>query len=95
MGGAAVTATAQVSVYKKIVKLVYQMDLSDTEFLFSIAESNSCGGKWYNVKSPSEVIASRKFAIVLSAYSTGSKIAFCDHGVCGGDRATLGWVRFD
>lgn len=72
---------------------VYQPDLAPTEFEFNANVANSCGSQLYRVQSSHEAIASRKFALVLAAYTAGKKLAFHDSEVCVSGRSLVKWVR--
>ncbi|WP_444930643.1 hypothetical protein ACJJIF_02355 [Microbulbifer sp. SSSA002] len=80
-------------IFDQELDTVYKLD-DETQFEFKVSGGNSCGGTWYRVKNPTESIESRKFSIVLTAYTTGKKIDFHDLEVCEGNRSTVGWVRF-
>ncbi len=97
MASTPISAFAAFTAEDKPVLTVYQTDSlpnPTTDFAFRTGESNGCGGIWYRVKSSNEALASRKFAIVLTAHTTNKTIDFHDRGQCEGSRATVGWVRF-
>ncbi len=75
------------------VNFVYQLDTSETEFEFSATKQNGCGSKLYRVKSPNAAVANRKFSLVLTAFTTGSNLAFHDKEICEGIRSIVSWVR--
>ena len=77
----------------KTISYVYQPDLAPTEFEFNANRTHGCGSSLYRVKSNDAATASRKFAIVLAAFTSGKKLAFHDTGVCAGSRSIVSWVR--
>ena len=75
------------------VSYLYQLDRNSTEFEFSIGTYHSCGSDWYRVKSPSDVVANRKFDLVLTAFNSSKRVVFYDTETCEDDRRVVGWVR--
>lgn len=77
------------------VGYVYQFDSTDpTAFdIYLPSRTHTCGSGLYRSYSPSEAIANRKFSLVLSAFMSGKKISYRDHGVCEGSRSKIGWIR--
>jgi len=75
------------------VSYVYQLDSAETVFEFSSSIANSCGSSIYRVKSPNVHVANRKFALVLTAFSTQGNLWFHDREICEGNRSVASWVR--
>lgn len=75
------------------VSFVNQLDSNELTFEFGSNITHACGSTAYRVKSPNTPVASRKFAIVLSAFTSGKKLWYHDTGVCEGNRSVVTWVR--
>lgn len=75
------------------VVYVYQLDGSSTTFEFASSVPHSCGSSLYRVKSEAESVANRKFALVLTAFTTNGNLAFHDREQCEGNRSVVTWVR--
>lgn len=88
-----ISAHAAKDVYGTAVNFVYQLDGAATEFEFSSSTPHGCGGSTYKVISTDDVIANRKFSIVLSAFMSDKKLDFHDTEVCQGNRSVVAWVR--
>jgi len=90
-----VTSFAAEDVHGLTVDYVYQFDHSNsTVFDINIpSRPHSCGSTLYRSYSGSDAIASRKFSLVLTAFTSGKKISFHDTGVCEGSRVKVSWIR--
>ncbi len=87
-------AHAQKNVLNTTVEYVYQRDTEPTVFEFRASIPHGCGGGFiYRVESPSEAVTSRKFALVLAAFTAGKKLSFYDTEQCNGSRSIVSWVR--
>ena len=80
-------------VYTSSIDYIYQLDSDTTVFEFNSSVANSCGNNSYRVKSPTEAVASRKFALVLAAFTTGQNLAFHDQEICESGRSVVSWIR--
>ena len=78
---------------KSKVSYIYQLDTDSTVFEFNSTVRHECGSTLYRVKSPTEAVADRKFALVLTAFTTDNNLAFHDTGVCEGIRSVVSWIR--
>ena len=75
------------------INYVYQQDTGPTDFEFQANVAHGCGSSLYRVKSDDEAVASRKFSMVLAAFTTGKNLAFHDTEVCEGNLSIVNWVR--
>ena len=75
------------------VNYVYQLDSDATVFEFNSTVPHACGSSLYQVHSPNEAVANRKFSLVLAAFTTKSNLVFHDTETCVGNRSVVGWVR--
>jgi len=90
------------------VGIVYQSDLSATEFEFLLPSSSNnkytCTGnageitgngtgKVFRVKSPNVEVANRKFSMMLTALTTKTKIRFRTTGICESGRMIVSWIQ--
>lgn len=86
-------AFAAKDIHKSTVNYVYQLNSDATVFEFSSSVIHNCGSNLYRVKSPNEAVANRKFALVLTAFTTNGNLAFHNTEICEGSRSVVAWVR--